>query len=225
MHRPALGSVIQQARRIALAVAACAALAPAAIASDAHTEWVVGFHGGTRSWGEVPFAWTGDDADGLAGATGPFDATPFQDTVVVGPALEVRQVAQPVRVVIGYRAAFPDWTGGQAPRARGQDGGRVPAAVGGAYAHELRLGLGLDGPELGPVTPFADLMGDLTIVRAQLQLDGEPHDVVALTYALTPRAGVRVALQRGAFVELAAEAGVFGPTGLGGHLVIGFSEW
>ena len=189
------------------------------------TEIVFGFHGGLRSWGDVPFTWTDEDTRGMAGAVGPFEAAPFQHNPTVGPLFEVRHVARPLRIIGGYRAAFPDWGGERARVARPQGGGRVPAAVTGAYGHEFRFGLGVEGVLDRAIVPFADLMGDVSLVRAQLALDGEPANLVSFGYALTPRAGVHIDLSKIAFIEVAGEYGIFGPTDYGVHLVVGLQQW
>jgi hypothetical protein len=218
-------------RPIVLFVAVALALPAAAAARESrdrglqieapHLQLGIGFHGGARSWGDAPFAWADDDGTELAGATGPFDRAPFQDTLGLGPAAELRYVTAPLRLTLGYRPTFPDWSGRQAERATSQSGERVASAAGGAYAHELRFGLGVEAPSLGAVTPFIDVMGDLCIVQAQLIMDSQQSELTSTTYALVPRVGLRVMLKDSVFLEVAGEHGVFGTTRYGGHVMLG----
>ncbi len=192
---------------------------------EERAELAWGFHGGIRSWGDAPFAFDTDHrAHGLAGAEGTYEVTPFSDTPVAGLYGELRYVGPPLRVIGGYRVTFPDWGALEPTTVKPLTGGRKRAVATGGHAQEFRLGFGYE-PPIGPVTPFVDLLGDVTVVRAQVAFDGEPSDVRSTHFSLVPRAGVRIWLDKAglSYLELAGEHAVFGPGGTAGHFGLGFS--
>jgi hypothetical protein len=197
------------------------ALAEDPLSQQPHAEVAIGFMGGVRSYGNAPFAVDGKGGD-RAGIEKPFDALPFQDSVVFGPRLEMRVVVTPIRVTVGYQRPYPTWNGLEGTRVTLPDGQAVAASTRGLTVDELRFGLGVEAP-LGPVSPFVDLVGDIALSRADLSIDGSPVSYTSESFSLAARGGMRVQTHDVMFVEVAAEAGLVGAHDWSGHLMVGFA--
>jgi len=197
------------------------AIAKDQLSQEPHAEVAVGFMGGVRSSGAAPFAVKGK-ASGDAGLEKPFEASPFEDSAVVGPRVEMRVVVTPIRLTVGYQRPYPTWHGLQSTRVTLPDGRDVTASTRGLSIDELRFGLGVEAP-LGPVSPFVDLVGDMGWSRAELAVDGSSASYVSESFSLAARGGLRVQTHDVVFVEVAGEAGLVGAHDWSGHVMVGFA--
>lgn len=202
------------------ALLACAPMARAdTLGEEDRFELTAGFLGGARSYGWAPFA-VSAPRSAPAGIDAPFEAAPFQDTLVFGPAWESRIVVQGIRGTVGVQLPFPDWEDRADHTATLSDGTAASAEARGMLAPEIRLGLGFE-PRIGPVTPFVDLVGDIHLVQAELAIDDKPSTWHSRSFSLAPRAGVRVELGDAVFTEVSADYGVFGAHEWGAQWMVG----
>jgi len=206
---------------IALLLAPSAAFADDLISENPHFEMSVGFMGGVRSYGAAPFAIEGR-TDTLAGLDEPFEIVPFEDSVVFGPRWESRVVLSPIRLTLGYQRPYPTWSGLEGTRAELPDGSRVSVEARGLKVDEVRFGLGIEAPNTR-VTPFVDLVGDVSWVRAELAVDGAPASFATESFSLAGRGGLRFQTHDNVFVEAAGEYGLVGANDWSTHLMVGFA--
>ena len=114
------------------------------LSEEPHTELLVGFHAGQRSYGHAPFQIV-EGQRPLAGLDEPFAAYPLDDAVVLGPRAEARIVVPPLRVTGGWQRAYPDWE--QAIPDTSEldgDGDPVQASVRGLRTDEVVMGIGVE---------------------------------------------------------------------------------
>lgn len=203
--------------------------APVAAASDVigeedHLELELGFLAGDRSLGVAPFSRTDPGSRPLAGLDEPFAAYPLRDALVVGPRVEARVVAPPLRVTLGWQRPYPDWQ--PIPTGREPDGAGAPTvtSVRGLTDDEWLLGLGVEAPT-GLVVPTLDLVGAVHVVRAEVEADGRTTTWRSESFSLGPRAGLRVQVSDRTFLSASGELGLFGPRTWGAAVGLGVAAF
>lgn len=179
------------------------------IGDEAHVELELGFLAGDRSFGKIPFEQTGSGRP-LAGLDASFLAYPLSDTFVTGPRAELRAVAPPLRVSLGWQRPYPDWQVA-VPDVQDVDGngGRVRSSVRALHTDELLLGLGVEAPT-GVLVPFLDLVGTVHRSSVSLEVDGRAADYVSEGFSLGARGGLRLQCSEHLFVQA---SGLYAPTG------------
>lgn len=180
------------------------------LSEEPHTELLVGFHAGQRSYGHAPFQIV-DDQRALGGLDEPFAAYPLNDAVVMGPRAEGRVVVPPLRVTGGWQRAYPDWE--QAvPDTSELDGkgNAVQSSVRGLRTDEVVMGIGMEAPT-GLVVPWLDLVGIVHVSRLALEVDGRSVDYHDESFSLAGRAGIRWQVGDHVFVEASGE---YSPIGI-----------
>jgi hypothetical protein len=201
-----------------------AAMASDLLGEEPHAELEVGFLVGDRSFGEVPFE-RADQGRPLAGLDGPFLAYPLSDSLVTGPRAEVRAVAPPLRVSLGYQRPYPDWAVA-VPDVADRDGADVPVltSVRALRTDEVALGLGLEAPT-GVMVPFADLLGTVHRSSVALEVDGRPAHYTSEAFSLSGRGGLRLQVADHLFVQASGQATFLGPATWGASVGIGVAAY
>lgn len=195
------------------------------VAEEVHVELEAGFLGGDRSLGNAPFARIDADGRPLADLDDPFAGYPLRDAFVVGPRVEARVVAPPLRASLGWQRPYPDW-GSPIPDERERDGAGAPvvSSVRALRTDEVVLGVGLEAPT-GLVAPFVDLVGTVHVSKVALAVDGVAAEYASESFSLGPRAGLRVQVSDHTFVQAAGEWVIAGPGTWGATVGIGVAAY
>ncbi len=189
------------------------------IGEEAHVEVEVGFLAGDRSLGAVPFEQVGGGRP-LAGLDASFRARPLSDSLVSGPRAEVRAVAPPLRVSLGWQRPYADWRVVPERAEVDGDGAAVVSEVRALRTDELVLGIGLEAPT-GLLVPFADLVGTVHRSTVALAVDGRPADYASEAFSLGARGGLRLQVDDHLFVQASGQWSALGPSTWGATLGLG----
>ena len=185
-----------------------------------HFELSMGFMGGDRDYRGAGFSYTGG-AGGVVGGgkslVEPLERSPFAGARVYGPAWELRQVFDRVRFTVGLQKPFTSFRLSESTSVTA-DGQQVGARS--LSSWELRFGLGYEY-QLGPVTPFVDLMGQIDWLSAELTVDQQPATYRATSFALSARGGLRIQVSKLVFVAPSAELGLTGDARWTAQLMVG----
>jgi hypothetical protein len=189
--------------------------------SRSHAEMSVGYLGqwsDERNRGFELRSATGPSE--LAGAVvDPFLGTPYVGAMQAGPTIEWRGVFDGVRFICGLRLPFTSFRPSDSAQRVTLNGSEHEVLVRSMSMWEFRTGLGFELP-FRRVTPFVDVLGDVSTLTSQLAIDGQAATYRSTAFALGGRAGLRVQLSH-VFVQAAAEAMAIGPTRYGGSLQAG----
>ncbi len=138
-----------------------------------------------------------------------------------GVRYDLRLVVSFVRMTVGadFTWGFLDPT-----NARTVDDGGTVRTVSDQRIFDggLRFGLGLEA-NLDRVRLFADVIGTVHFVEAQIRLDTTSVTQVATGFSPGLRVGARVAIAEAFFAQIAVDGSPFGPTWVGGDLSVGFA--
>ena len=198
-----------------------AAMASDVLGETAHGELEVGFFGGSRALGEAPYELVeaGDERP-VAGLDDPFAAYPLTDALVIGPRVEARFVAPPLRLGVGWQRVYPDWE--PVDDHREPDGAGAPAisSVRRFTTDEARFAIGLEVPT-GLVVPIVDLVGDVHLSTVALEIDGVPATYRSESFSLGGRAGLRAQVSDATFLQVSGEVSPLGPFSWGASVGVG----
>jgi hypothetical protein len=194
------------------------------IAEEIHLELEVGFLTGDRSLGDAPFSRVDIDERPIADLDDPFAATPLRDAFVVGPRVEARVVAPPLRTSVGWQRPYPDWQPVGDARERDGAGTPVISSVRALRTDEIVLGIGLEAPT-GLVAPFVDLVGKVHVSKVSLAVDGVAATYRSESFSLGPRGGVRMQVSDHTFVQVAGEWIAVGPGTWGATVGLGVAAF
>jgi hypothetical protein len=221
--------------RLLRLVLACAAVGLAAGTSRAesspepagvgdHVEFSTGFITGARTYHKTAFTLRDAETDGLGGAAGlsaPFGAYPYDGIFVSGVRWDFRAVLSHVRMTLGFGLPFASPSSAGSTASYDVRGTQREVSAQSLQPYEARFGLGGEYA-LGRVALYADLLGDVHIVRTTLAIDGAQANFGATTFAFSAGAGVRVTLRAGFFLSAGAEIGIYGDTVWGAQLGAGY---
>ena len=188
---------------------------------EGHTQVLLGFAGGQRSWSDAPFALTSND-EGVAGMSDTFSAVPYDRTAAFGLRTELRAVFGGMRVSTGYTFPFPTYDGLDTLRADTMVDGKVQVRSTGVSVREWRVGLGFEPPS-DTVVPFVDVVGDTHRIRTTVAINGDETEYTSRGFSLLARGGARIYTSDHAFVELAGEYGLTGANGWGAQVMYGLA--
>lgn len=192
--------------------------------STSHFELSVGFMGGARDESKTGFVFSGGEAalvNGAAALTAPFAAAPFNNMVLTGPSLEARWVQHHVRMTAGFQKPFAQFVLGEGVSGSDVQGQLRSVSVRSFSFWDLRFGLGGEYTYKS-VTPYADLVGDVQWITADVTVDGAAASYKALMFGYSLRTGVRVAISDYMFIAPSVEFGLLGPERYGAQLLVGF---
>lgn len=189
------------------------------LGESTHVEVEVGFLAGDRSLGAVPFEQRGAGRP-LAGLDASFRSEPLSDALVTGPRAELRAVAPPLRVSLGWQRPYPDWQ--VVPERADRDGAGAPVVseVRALRTDEVLLGIGLEAPT-GVLVPFVDLVGTVHASTVALSVDGRTARYASEAFSLGGRAGLRLQVSDHLFAQAAGTATAVGPSTWGASLGLG----
>ena len=187
--------------------------------STSHFELAMGFMGGDRDYRGAGFSYTGGEggAGGGKSLIEPLERSPFDGARAFGPSWELRQVVERVRFTVGLQKPFTSFRLSDATSVTA-DGQQVGARS--LSSWELRLGLGFEY-QLGRVTPFVDLIGQIDWLTAQLTVDQQPATYRASSFAMSARGGARIQVSKLVFVAPSAEVGFTGDVRWTAQLMVG----
>lgn len=189
--------------------------------SRTHTELSVGYLGNWSDERNRGFTLkTSAGPAEVAGAiTDPFLGAPYVGALQAGPTVELRCVFDQVRFIAGMRVPFTAFRPSDTLTRVTLNGAEHDVLVRSVTFWEFRTGLGFELP-FRRVTPFVDVLGDVSTLTSQLAIDGHAATYASTGFGLGARLGARIQLSH-LFVQLAAEATAIGPTRLGASLQAG----
>lgn len=184
-----------------------------------HWEFTFGFLAGQRDYSDTNFAY--GEGEGSQGLAEPFERAPFNALDVVGLRWEVRAVLNHVRMTVGYDLPFSNFSAHATKGIYEVNGKKIEVIPQSVNPHELRFGLGAE-QQLGPVTPFVDLMGAMTWSDTDMSADGKSVVYRTNSFAYTVRGGLRYYLREFFFLTACGEYGFFGNVRWNAELSAGF---
>ena len=189
-----------------------------------HVELSTGFITGARRYSSTSFAFRNGDAERLDGAGGlvaPFGKYPYDGIMVSGVRWDFRAVLAHVRMSVGFGLPFTSPSSERATGAFDVGGAQRQVSVQALQPYELRFGLGGEYA-FGRLALYADLLGDVHIIRTALAVDGLQANYGATTFAFSAGAGARVTLKGGFFLTAGGEIGILGDVVWGAQLGAGY---
>lgn len=150
---------------------------------------------------------------------GAFDGGPLDGVAMAGLRYDVRLVVSCVRMTVGGDLG---WGMFDASGSRTVDVGGSPTTLAerSLFDGALRFGLGLEASVEG-VRLFADLLGVIHFVELGIETQGVASTLHATVFTPALRAGVRIPVTDGFFVQLSADGSPFAPSAIGGDLSVG----
>lgn len=156
----------------------------------------------------------------LAGAVvDPFLGAPWVGALQAGPTIEWRGVFDGVRFTAGLRLPFTSFRPSDSATRVTLNGAEHDVLVRSISMWEFRTGLGFELP-FRRVTPFIDVLGDVSTLTTQLAIDGQAATYRSRAFSLGGRVGLRMQVSH-VFLQAAAEAMAIGPVRYGGSFQAG----
>lgn len=186
-----------------------------------YLQFTMGFLAGGRSYSNSSF----ESQNGVApNLTEPFVHVPFNSETVLGLRYDLRVVYSYVRGTIGVDFPFTTFAGREAVGQYPLNGQNVEVAIQSVRPYELRFGIGGEYP-VWAFAPFVDFIGSAYFANVGAAVNGEKAEYRASGFGFSFRGGVRAHLQKWFFVQVAGDAGVYGPVRWNAELSIGFSAF
>lgn len=206
---------------VALIVAAPDA-PPAEVKKEYTYEVTMGFAGALIDPSALPLVPT-ESASNFAAIAAPFGGPGLQQLITAGPAWEMRSTLHHLRFTTGLQKPWAQFRQGSL------DADVVSSPLGTSRVSPRSLSLwvlrfGLGGEyTFGPVTPFADLLGDIQWATADVVVDGQRGQWTSAGFSFSVRAGARVKVGEFLAIGLAGEYGLGGAPRFGATLLAGWA--
>ena len=187
--------------------------------SDTYAQFTMGFIAGARNYRRATFESRNNVAAALLQ---PFERLPYNGVDVYGLRYELRIAVSYLRGTIGVDIPFPDFAARDTTGTYMLDGTDHPVSVQALRPYELRFGIGGEYP-IWVFAPFVDLVGYTHWTDTALAFDDQKAEYRAQGFGFAVRGGVRIHAREWFFVELAGEAGLYGPVLWNAGLSLGFA--
>lgn len=187
--------------------------------SRSYVQMSMGFLAGGRRYSDSLFESTNGVAPNLSE---PFVNAPFDSETVLGLRYELHAVFSYVRGTIGVDFPFSAFRARDATGVYSLDGKNVNVAIQSMRPYELRFGIGGEYP-VWVFAPFLDLIGYAYWTNLGVAVDDAKAEYQAKGFGFSAHGGVRIHAKPWFFLQVAADAGLYGPVRWNAELSIGFS--
>jgi len=197
---------------------------PTGWAQGDHFEFTMGFLAGQRSYSKTSFKFDEGKVEGIGGEglVEPFVKPPFDNATVLGLRYDVRLVMSFIRMTVGFDVPFPTYKVSDSTKIYNVAGTNREVTVQSLSAKELRFGIGGEYP-FKRVAIFADLIGGVHWVSADMAISGINATYAATSFAFSGRAGVRAYVRKWFFATASGEVGLIGDLRWNTEFSVGFS--
>ncbi len=187
--------------------------------SRSYVHMSMGFLAGGRRYADSLFESTNGVAPNLSEQ---FVRAPFESETVLGLRYELHAVFSYVRGTIGVDFPFSTFSAREATGVYSLDGKNVNVAIQSMRPYELRFGIGGEYP-VWVFAPFLDLIGYAYWTNLGVAVDDAKAEYQAKGFGFSAHGGVRIHAKPWFFLQVAGDAGLYGPVRWNAELSIGFS--